>query len=80
MDGDESVLVFLSQKTQRITPMVKKLRAFKRISLKKGESKEVCFTLRKEDFSFVDVDMKRRVASGECKVRVGDLEETICIE
>ena len=80
MDGDESVLVFLSQKTQRITPMVKKLRAFKRISLKKGESKEVCFTLRKEDFSFVDVDMKRRVANGECKVRVGDLEETICIE
>jgi len=79
-DGDESVLVFLSQKTQRVTPMVKKLRAYKRISLKKGESKEVCFTLRKEDFSFVDVDMKRRVAKGLCTVRVEELEQTITVE
>ncbi len=79
-DGDESVLLFLSQKTQRITPMVKKLRAFKRISLKKGESKEVCFKLSKEDFSFVDIDMKRRVAHGKCAVKVADLEEMITVE
>ena len=79
-DGDESVLVFLSQKTQRITPMVRKLRAFKRISLKKGESKEVCFTLKKEDFSFVDIDMKRRVAHGQCAVQIAQLEAWITVE
>lgn len=79
-DGDESVLVFLSQKTQRITPMVRKLRAFKRISLKKGESKDVCFTLKKEDFSFVDIDMKRRVARGQCAVQIAQLESWITLE
>ncbi len=79
-DGDESVLVFLSQKTQRITPIVKKLRAFKRISLKKGESKDLCFTLKKEDFSFVDVDMKRRVAKGECRVMIENQEVVLVLE
>ncbi len=79
-DGDESVLVFLSQKTQRVTPMVRKLRAFQRISLKKGEEKQVCFRLGREDFSFVDVDMKRRVATGKCDVRIAELTQTIVVE
>ena len=72
IDGDESVLLFLSCKTQRITPMVKKLRAYKRISLKAGKEKTVKFKLGKEDFSFVDVDMKRRVAHSEYTVLIAD--------
>ena len=79
-DGDESVLLFLSQRTQRVTPMVKKLRAFKRISLKKGESQTVTFKLGKADFTFVDVDMKRRVATGQCRVIVESLQENIVVE
>lgn len=79
-DGDESVLLFLSQKTQRITPMVKKLRAFKRISLKKGEKKTVQFKLTRADFSFVDVDMKRRVAKGECTVQIDSQSQKIVVE
>ena len=79
-DGDESVLVFLSQKTQRVTPMMRKLRAFQRISLKKGEEKQVCFRLGREDFSFVDVDMKRRVATGKCDVHIAELTPTIVVE
>jgi beta-glucosidase len=79
-DGDESVLLFLSQRTQRVTPMVKKLRAFKRISLKKGESQEVCFKMGKADFTFVDVDMKRRVAGGQVRVQIENLQETIVVE
>lgn len=79
-DGDESVLLFLSQRTQRVTPMVKKLRAFKRISLKKGESQTVTFKLGKSDFTFVDVDMKRRVATGQCRVIVESLQENIVVE
>jgi beta-glucosidase len=79
-DGDESVLLFLSQRTQRVTPVVKKLRGFKRISLKKGESKTVTFKLGKADFSFVDIDMKRRVATGQCRVLVENLQENIVVE
>ena len=80
MDGDESVLVFLSQKTQRVTPMIKKLRAFKRIALRKGEQKTVMFKLGREDFSFVDVDMKRRLAKGQCRVMIENLQQSIEVE
>ena len=78
MDGDECVLLFLSARTQRaVTPIVKKLRKFKRISLKQGEEKEVCFRLTKEDFTFVDEDMKRRAATGKCDLMIADQKFTI---
>jgi beta-glucosidase len=70
LDGDECVLLFLSNHTQRVTPIVKRLRKFKRISLKKGEEMQVCFRLTKEDFTFVDEDMKRRPATGKCDVMI----------
>lgn len=70
--GDESVLLFLSAKVQRVTPVVKKLRAFKRISLDAGEEKTVSFFLSDKDFEFADIDGKRRVAHTEYTVRIGD--------
>ena len=79
MDGDESVLLFLSAHVQRVTPMVKKLRAFKRISLKKGEKKTVSFRLTKADFSYVGLDMKKQVATGKYTLRVGGLEMEIVL-
>ena len=78
--GDESVLLFLSCKTQRITPMVKKLRAYKRIALGVGESKTVKFKLGKEDFSFVDTDMKRRVAKSEYTILIADKTTKFIVE
>ena len=79
-DGDESVLLFLSTLVQRTTPMVKKLRAFKRISLKKGEKQRVEFPLTKEDFLYVGVDMKKQASTGRHIVRVGELSTEIVIE
>lgn len=76
-DGDESVLCYLSAKTQRVTPMVKKLRGFKRVSLKKGEKKTVAFSLKKEDFSFVGLEMKKEIAKGKHTVRIGELTAEI---
>lgn len=72
IDGEESVLLFLSAKTQRVTPEVKKLRAFKRVKLSSGASAVVTFTLCDEDFTYVDVDMKKRVAYTDYTVFVGD--------
>ena len=74
MDGEESVLLFLSAKVQRVTPVVKKLRAFTRIALRVGEKETVRFRLGKADFSYVGLDMKKQVATGGYTVRVGDLE------
>ena len=79
-DGDESVLCFLSAMVQRITPMVKKLRAFKRVSLKKGEKKTVELFLNKEDFTYIGLDMEKQTSTGKHIVRVGDLSAEIVVE
>ena len=76
MDGEESVLLFLSAKVQRVTPVVKKLRAFTRIALRAGEKKTVRFRLGKADFSYVGLDMKKQVATGGYTVSIGNLEGT----
>ncbi len=76
-DGDESVLLFVSALVQRITPVVKKLRAFKRVSLKKGESKTVRFTLGKDDFTYVGVDMEKALSKGKHIITVANLSNEI---
>ena len=79
-DGEESVLLFLSTLVQRTTPMVKRLRAFKRVALKKGEKKTVELFLTKEDFLYVGVDMKKQASTGRHIVRIGDLSTEIVVE
>lgn len=79
-DGEESVLLFLSTLVQRTTPMVKKLRAFKRVPLKKGEKKTVELFLNKEDFLYVGVDMKKQASTGRHIVHVGQLSGELVIE
>ena len=51
-----------------------------RLSLKKGESQTVTFRLTKSDFTFVDIDMKRRVAGGQVRVQIENLQENIIVE
>ena len=76
--GDESVLVFLSCAYRRITPEVKKLVAYKRISLEKGEEKTLSFTLTGRAFDYIDTYMRKRTAYGEYEFFVGD-KKTKCI-
>lgn len=73
-DVDENVLVFVSAKECIITPFVKRLRAFKKVNLKKGEKKTVEFTLTDKDFTYIDWDMKTAVNRGAHKILVSDLE------
>ena len=74
-DGEEIVLVYTRNTKQHyVSPIVKKLRKFQRIALKKGEKKTVEFYLTKEDFSYIGIDMKKTVAAGMCKIMCADLE------
>lgn len=74
-DGEESVLVFArNMRTRTVTPIVKKLVAYKRISLKKGEEKLVEFDIDTDRFSYIGEDMKSVAASGEVKIFVEKLE------
>ena len=75
--GAESVLLFLRQTVCPVTPVVKKLRRFKRINLDKGESKIVEFYLDESDFTFIDFDMKEKVCHTKYVVMVGNLKSEI---
>ena len=70
-DGEEVVQLYIRDMVASITQPVKKLKAFQKIFLKAGESKEVSFTLTKDDLSFVGTDLTTIYEPGEFKVMIG---------
>jgi len=72
MDGDEVLQVYVRDEVSSVTRPVKELKAFKRISLKKGEVKIVELELSPKDFEFLDINMKPVVESGDFTIMVGN--------
>ena len=70
--GDEIVQLYISDKYSSITRPVKELKAFKRVSLKSGESKEITFELDKSAFAFYDSEMNYIVEAGEFNILIGN--------
>jgi beta-glucosidase len=48
------------------------LRAFKKIFLKAGESRQVSFTLDRNDLAFVNAQLKTVTEAGEVDIYIGD--------
>jgi beta-glucosidase len=66
--------------SERIQPM-KKLRAFKRISLKPGESNTVQFDLSGEDFRFWNEETDAwAIESGEFEIQMGNSSQNILLK
>ena len=72
ISGDEIVQLYISDKYSSITRPVKELKAFQRVSLKPGESKEIVFELNKSAFAFYDSDMNYIVEAGDFDILVGN--------
>ena len=71
-DGDEVVQVYL-RRVADIEGPAKSLRAFRRISLKAGESRTVSIDLPKKQFETWDSETNTmRVLSGEYEIMVGN--------
>ncbi len=64
-DGAEVVQLYTHDRVRSITPPMKELKAFKKVSLKKGESKEVSFEITAEDLKFYNADLEFVVEPGE---------------
>ena len=73
--GKEVVQLYLTQKFAIITPPVKRLKRFAKISLAPGESKELKFTLDRDDLTFIGPENKPVLEPGEFEVAVGDLHQ-----
>ena len=72
-DGDEIVQVYLSApKDAWVSHPEKELKAFRRISLKAGEKKQVTISLQEEDFQYYNTALKQwTVETGIYTVRIG---------
>ena len=70
-DGAETVQLYIRDMVASITRPVKELKGFEKIFLKKGESKEVHFTLTAADLKFYNNDLKFVFEPGTFKVFVG---------
>ena len=76
--GDEVVQVYIHDELASVARPLKELVAFKRVSLKPGESKEVEIEVPYRRFAMWDADMKFRVEEGWFEVWLGrDAENKI---
>lgn len=69
--GDEVVQLYVSLPESKLTVPVRSLQGFKRIHLKAGETKEVSFTLKPDQFSATDDQGISKVLPGKVLISVG---------
>jgi beta-glucosidase len=82
-DGDEIAQLYINDMVSLVTRPVKELKAFKRLSLKKGETQTVTFELDPSVFKNFQMDMSYKIDAGDFKIMVGgssrdkDLQTTV---
>ncbi len=69
--GSETVQVYVRDLVSSVMTPVKRLVAFQKVRLLAGESREVVFTLKQDDFSLVRADGQRVVEPGAFALFVG---------
>ena len=79
-DAYESVLLFVGAEYCLVTPFIKRLRAFKKIHLRKSEQVEVIINLTAEDFSYIAEDMSTKVCKGRHFIKIQKLSCVVDIE
>ncbi len=77
MDGEEVVQLYIRDITASIIRPVKELKAFRKVSLKAGETKELSFTLTGKDLSFYDADGNAKLEAGAFKIFVGSSSKDV---
>ena len=77
--GEEVVQLYIRDVVGSVTRPVKELKAFEKIELAPGESKQVNFTLTKDDLAFYTKNMEFKAEPGDFKVFVGTNSEE-CLE
>lgn len=75
-DGQEVVELFTRDLVASITPPVKRLRGFEKITLKAGESKTVDFIVTKRDLAFVNESLKTVTEPGGFEILISNQKAT----
>jgi beta-glucosidase len=77
--GAEVVELFVAQRTAAITPPVKRLKRFAKVTLREGASETVRFTLTRNDLSYIGAAGTPVVDAGTFTVLVGGLRQDVTI-
>ena len=75
-EGKEVVQLYLNERFASITPPLKRLKRFAKVSLQPGESRRISFELTTSDLSFIGTDNKRTVEPGVFDVKIGGLQQS----
>lgn len=70
-DGDEVVQLYLTDEAASVAQPPLLLKAFRRVSIPKGQKSEVSFSLTPADLEIYGLDMKRAVEPGEFTIQIG---------
>ena len=70
-DGEETAQLYIRDMAATVTQPVKELKKFQKVYLKKGESREITFTLTTEDLKYVNSDLQWVYEPGAFKIFVG---------
>ena len=70
-DGEETVQMYIRDMVASVTQPVKELKKFHKLFLKKGESREVSFTLTTDELKYINSDLKWVYDPGAFKIFVG---------
>ena len=79
-EGVEVVQVYVRDLVGDITRPVKELKAFKRIKLNAGESKEITFEINTSELSFYNQEMEEVVEPGKFQLWIGGSSEATLSE
>lgn len=77
VEGKEVVQLYSSDLYASLIPDMIRLRRFKKISLKSGETKTVNFALKLNDLSFINLNNERVVEPGDFELKVGSSSDDI---
>lgn len=76
-DGEEVIQLYIRDMVGSIARPVKELKGFKKIMFKKGESKEISFTIGVEELKFYNSDLNYVAEPGEFKLFIGSSSEDV---
>ncbi len=74
--GKHTVELYSRDLYASITPSVKRLRKFQKITLEPGAAQTVDFELNKSDLAFVNEKLKTVTENGDFDVMIGNLKKT----
>ena len=74
--GKEVVQLYLSKRVASMTPPLKRLKRFAKVSLQPGKSRQLSFELTSDDMSLIGLENKRVVEPGTFDVLVGGLRQS----